>query len=105
MLRNDTLVYEHVYFLTYKNSEVGIIRVVTPGKQDVIFDINIDKEPGRIVTSSKPDPETGAYSFYADEENFKQTEGGLLFPLMYRIVGNYRLLTEGISKCLVSIKM
>ncbi|MBC5993649.1 hypothetical protein [Pontibacter cellulosilyticus] len=95
MLKNDALEYVYKESTSYKGKTVDIIKVYTPSRQNLVLDLFIDSENGQILTSSKPDPETGKYSYYADELDYQHIGEGVKFPLVYQVWIGGKIVTEG----------
>ncbi|MEJ8803070.1 hypothetical protein [Pontibacter sp. H249] len=95
MLQNKELVYEHKYETVYKGRPVDIIRVYAPQKKDLIMDLFVDSDNGKILTSSKPDIKTGEYLYFADELDYQAVGKGVIFPLIYQVWVKGKLVSEG----------
>ena len=95
MLQNEELVYEHRSETLYKGRPADVVRVYAPQKRELIFDLFIDSKSGKILTSSRPDAETGEYSYFADELDHQPIGKGVVFPLVYQIWRGGKLVTEG----------
>ncbi|NDK55172.1 hypothetical protein [Pontibacter fetidus] len=95
MLQNDSLVYEYKKSVVYKDREAQIVQVYTPQKKALLMDMFVDAKTGKILTSSKPDPETDNYNYFADELDYQPIGKGVIFPLVYQVWVKGKLVTEG----------
>ncbi|MEJ8756281.1 hypothetical protein WG947_04690 [Pontibacter sp. H259] len=95
MLRDNSLTYLFKERTKYKSRTADIIQVYTYGANMHVMDLFVDTRNGRILTSSRPDAKTGIYTYFADELDYQPIGEGIVFPLVYQIWVNGKLLTVG----------
>ena len=80
---------------TYKREPVNIIRVSNRQFPTITLDLFVNRK-GEVVTSSTIDRISGQYERFGDEYAYEKLAGGVVFPLLYRVVQQDKLLAEGI---------
>lgn len=94
MLQNKQLLFSYLRSDMYGNRRVDIVRVSDPDNNALILDLFIDRENGQVVTSSKPNPD-GTYPYFADELEYEPIGEGIIFPLVYRVLVDGKVTSQG----------
>lgn len=94
MLQNEQLQYTYLCSDKYKNRPVDIVRVSDLDNKALVLDLFIDQENGQVLTSSRED-EQGQYPYFADELEYEPVGGGIIFPLVYKIIVDGEVSSEG----------
>ncbi|MCX2739611.1 hypothetical protein [Pontibacter anaerobius] len=94
MLQNKQLQFVYLRSDKYKTRWVDVVRVSDPHSKTLVLDLFIDQENGQVLTSSRED-ENGQYLYFADELEYEPVGGGYTFPLVFQIVKDGKVTSEG----------
>ncbi|WP_299708404.1 hypothetical protein [uncultured Pontibacter sp.] len=87
--------YTYLGTYPYKGQQLDMVRVHNSQSPAMRLDLFVNKK-GQVITSSSPNPDTGAYERFGDEYDFIKVSDKIVFPVRYRIVEHNQVLAEGI---------